>query len=570
MLIAIGACRKKSEMNRAERRRQRKLAGKEATLKLPYPELQYNRGNALHDRGDIEGAIAKYRSALALKPDFAQAHYNLGIALKDGGKLKDAAAHFQKAAALLPNSAEAQNNLGTVLVNTGKPDEAVAAYRKALAIRGDCAETRFNLGVALEELGRLEEATASYREAVALRPDYAEAHQNLMNLFEVTNRSGDLREAVAAAKQNCSGNPRIGLGEALLLKRNGDYAAARAILEAASKPPDDPAFLAARAYLLGELCDRLGDTEAAYRYFREGGLRRRDTPGARRVDGTRYLYRIGVLARRFTADWIAEWSYPESNDDRRDPVFLVGFPRSGTTLLDTVLRSHAAITVVEEKPALHSMRTVLARLPGGDPDGLANLDPDHLAELRRAYFAKIDEFLEPGDRSGIVIDKLPLNIVEAGLIHRVFPKSRFLFVLRHPCDCVLSCFMQNFKLNDAMANFLDLEDAARLYDKVMTLWQQYQTVLPLTVHTVPYESIVEAFDETVSPILGFLDVGWDDGIRNYAATAGARARINTPSYNQVTQPLYTQARGRWERYREHMQPVLPDLLQWARQFGYGD
>ncbi len=251
-------------------------------------------------------------------------------------------------------------------------------------------------------------------------------------------------------------------------------------------------------------------------------------------------------------------------------MFLVGFPRSGTTLLDTILNSHRAIHVVEERPAVRNMRNALERLPGGYPDGLAALDPADLAALRQIYFAELDRHLEPQDRSAVVVDKLPLNIIEAGLIQRIFPQARFLFAQRHPCDCVLSCFMQNFEVNDAMANFLDLGDAAVLYDKVMTLWQQYRTVLPLAVHTVRYESLVEGFEETLTPLLAFLGVGWDDGVRRYAETASRRGIINTPSYDQVTQPLYTRSLGRWQRYAEQMAPVLPILLPWARRFGYDD
>jgi hypothetical protein len=216
------------------------------------------------------------------------------------------------------------------------------------------------------------------------------------------------------------------------------------------------------------------------------------------------------------------------------------------------------------------MRTVLRQFPGGDPDGLAELDPNRLAALRNAYFAELDKYIDPDNGSTMFIDKLPLNIVEAGLIYRVFPNARFLFVLRHPCDCVLSCYMQNFQLNDAMANFLDIADAARLYGDVMTLWQQYLSLLPMTVHTVRYESIIENFDETVSDVLNFLGLAWDDSVRNYAETARLRERINTPSYNQVTQPIYTRANGRWERYGEHLRPVLGDLLRWAEQFDYPD
>jgi len=134
---------------------------------------------------------------------------------------------------------------------------------------------------------------------------------------------------------------------------------------------------------------------------------------------------------------------------------------------------------------------------------------------------------------------------------------------------VLSCFMQDFQLNPAMANFLNLGDAARLYDKVMRLWLQYRTLFPLSVHVLRYEDLVRDFEETVTSALCFLRVAWDDRVRDYAATARRRERIYTTSYNQVTEPLYTRAQGRWERYREHMEPVLPLLLPWAERFGYG-
>ena len=128
------------------------------------------------------------------------------------------------------------------------------------------------------------------------------------------------------------------------------------------------------------------------------------------------------------------------------------------------------------------------------------------------------------------------------------------------------------KAPDAGADvvFLDLEDAALLYDKVMSLWHQYRAVLPLQVHTVRYERLIERFDETVGPLLDFMGVGWDDAVRDHVAAAHRRGRIRTTSYNQVAQPLYTRARGRWQRYRDQMAPVLPILLPWAQRFGYGN
>jgi tetratricopeptide (TPR) repeat protein len=578
---------------------------KALVLTPDFAEAHYHLGNALQELEKFEDAVVSYHKALVLKPEFAEAHCSLGIAHQERGRLDDAAASYKRAIAIKPDNAWAHHNLGNVHQNLGRLDEAVASYKRALAIKPDYAEAHSNLGSAFLDLGRLEDAVASCRKALAiepeyvgayrnlssalldlgamdeaiaicrkalaLKPDYAEVHGNLAEALEKTNRTEDLREAVAVAKRNCPGHPRLSLSEAQLLYRDGDFEAARAVLETTGGVIDDARFMGERAHLLGKLCDRLDDTDAAFNYFREGNLRCGDNPVAKVADAKRYLARVDVLARRFTADWIADWKNLEkSGDDRPDPVFLVGFPRSGTTLLDTILRSHPAISVVEESPAIRNMRDALGRFSGGHPDGLAGIDPADLVELRQIYFAELDQHLEQEDRSAVVIDKMPLNTVEAGLIHRIFPAARFLFVQRHPCDCVLSCFMQNFYPNDAMLNFLDLEDAARLYDKVMTLWQQYQAVLPLEVYTVRYESLIEAIEETLTPLLDFLGVDWDDGVRNYADTAYSRGKISTASYNQVTQPLYTRARGRWQRYREQMQPVLPTLLPWVSRFGYGE
>jgi hypothetical protein len=154
------------------------------------------------------------------------------------------------------------------------------------------------------------------------------------------------------------------------------------------------------------------------------------------------------------------------------------------------------------------------------------------------------------------------------LIHRIFPDARFIFVERHPCDVVLSCFMTRFDPRGGMANFLDLGDTARLYDEVMDYWLLCRDVFPLDVHTVRYERVVEDAEAELRPLAAFLGLAWHPFLLDNQRSASGRAYIATPSYAQVAEPLYTRARGRWEKYRAQLAPVLPLLEPWCERMGY--
>jgi hypothetical protein len=247
---------------------------------------------------------------------------------------------------------------------------------------------------------------------------------------------------------------------------------------------------------------------------------------------------------------------------RPAPAFLFGFPRSGTTLLDTMLAGHPDALVLEERPILHAVAEAL-----GSPDRLAGLGSEQLDRLRSLYFDRLDR--ESEDSEGrLVVDKLPLGIVDAALAHRIFPDARFVFVERHPCDVVLSCFMTRFDPKGGMANMLSLADSASLYDLVMSHWLRCRQVFPLEVHTIRYERMIEDPQAELRPLAAFLGLDWNDDLLDHRRSARERAYIATPSYAQVTEPLYTRARGRWERYRAQMEPVLPILAPWCELMGY--
>jgi hypothetical protein len=240
----------------------------------------------------------------------------------------------------------------------------------------------------------------------------------------------------------------------------------------------------------------------------------------------------------------------------------VGFPRSGTTLLDTILMSHPLVEVLEEEPTLKNATDVL-----GGFEGLAEASPDKLQAALDTYFetARSRVPLTPGH---LLIDKNPLAMNSLPVIRRLFPDARIILALRHPCDVVLSCYVTNFKLNDGMANFLRLDTAGELYDLSFRYFERAREVLQPPVHTIVYENIVADRSRELRPLFDFLGLDWHDSVLDHEETARSRGHIKTASYAQVVEPIYTRSTGRWLNYRKQLEPVLPILRPWAEKFGY--
>ncbi|HMC92677.1 MAG TPA: sulfotransferase, partial [Allosphingosinicella sp.] len=374
-------------------------------------------------------------------------------------------------------------------------------------------------------------------------------------LFERSSRIDALPPLLEEATRAGVAGPELGYLRAVVLRREGRLAEALDAVRAAPAEMEPER----RAALIARLADSLGRTDEAFEAFAE--MNRLGAGTA--ADPAGYRSRIDDMIRTAQPSWFVRWTADAPPADRPAPIFLVGFPRSGTTLLDTFLMGHPHVLVLEEEPVLQRARDAL-----GDFARLPDLDAGEIARLRNLYFAALDE-IAPEAAGKTVVDKLPLNILGAPLIHRLFPGAPIILSLRHPCDAVLSCFMQAFEPNDAMANFLNLGDAADLYDKVFTFWEQCRAGLPLNVHPLRYEDLVEQPEEEMRALIGFLGLDWDPCLLDHRRTAAARGTIVTPSYAQVTQPLYRAAAGRWQRYRDQMAPVLPVLCPWAERLGYG-
>jgi hypothetical protein len=318
-------------------------------------------------------------------------------------------------------------------------------------------------------------------------------------------------------------------------------------------------------YERGLLLDRFDRIDEAYADFVVANQLQMCSiaPGA--VDKTRYR---AELDRTASADYAWLRTATPITDGLQSPVFLVGFPRSSTTLLDQILDSHPAIQTLEEKPIVSRLEDDILHMTGSGSAGLQALRDDQLAELRQRYFAYVADFidLKPG---ALLVDKFPLNLTRIPTIVRLFPDARFILALRHPCDCVLSCFMHLFNPNDAMVNFSTLADSAALYNAVMRLWQSWGSQLGLPHHRVHYERLVLDLPGEIKPLLQFFEMEWYEPMRRPHEHAMQRGAIGTPSYSQVIQPIYQRAVNRWQRYQTQLAAVMPILQPHIDTFGYG-
>src|SRR5438105_6055176 len=385
-----------------------------------------------------------------------------------------------------------------------------------------------------------------------------QAVRELALLLERTKRTDSLRKLLDDAENMGVGREQIGLPAASVTLQDGRAEEAKRLLLQDS--PDQYALRGHR--LMVRIADALGDCDGA---FAAAVAMKQRVKGydSWRERAARHREWVRRLAATITPEWAGRLPLLEASD-RKSPAFLVGFPRSGTTLLDTFLMGHRDIAVLEEKPMIRAAQAAV-----GDIVELPERSRGELNQARRAYFAERARHADPGF-PGMLLDKLPLNMLAVPFIRCIFPDAPIIFAQRHPCDIVLSCFMQGFALNDSMACFLDLADSAAYYDAAMTVWTRSRDTLPLKVGTVVYEQLIARPEAALRPAIDLLGLEWREELLDHERTARIRGPITTPSYDQVTQPLSRTPTGRWRRYEKQLAPVLPVLLPWAERLGYTD
>ncbi len=514
---------------------------------------------------DWQTVLASAEPLLKRQPLLGDVAVTLGKALVAVGRIADAIRVLNHALRVDPARPDAYLILSTLFHGQSNPTETLAAAKAAEDVAPDLPATQVALGMAHLDNDQVEAAIDHFRNATNIAPSDPIAWDAWCRALERLNRLDDLDEVLKNAEIACPNEPMIQLNRGIYLVRRKEYDGAIAALNSTDASSLSPGFQVVHAANLGRAFDETGVTDKAFAAFSK--MNTVVTPLQGGASGADRFLKL-VEDRLKGAEQIdpSAWDMNVSRNQDTPVVFMVGFPRSGTTLLETILLAHPKVSLAEEAPMMEKMQEGIRS--DAEAQDLAALSDEEIAARAKTYFDGFQKHAGPIKPDQIAFDKMPLNLVNAAIIRRVFPDVRFVFSIRHPCDVVLSCFMQNFASNDAMDNFRDLTRAAKLYDRAMKLWQAYRDQLDLDVVEIRYEDMVQELQATATPVLDFVGLEWTDAMTDFHEFAARKPVIRTASYRQVSQKLYTSAAGRWRRYDRFFEDAMPYLTPWIERFGY--
>lgn len=496
----------------------------------------------LYVKGDMVNALDSLSRALQLNPNDAQIYGMMGFLSQQLNQHDDAIELFETGLQLSPANAMMLSYLGMSYMHQKRYDEAREFIFKGLSLRPDSLNFIIN-ALKADEFLSLNENEKSILE-------------NSLNEYRKTGQQADY----------------INLYEAKRLTEEKKYDEALKALASIEDNPNKQGFV--KHFQIAKVYRAKGDVDKAFEHYKTGNDMQSRSLASLKFKKESLPQVITREHELLTDDFIDKVNEAiDRNKHERpyqDPTFLVGFPRSGTTLTGTILDHHPDLITADEYGAIDQIKIHFRpkfglQVPGNIPD----LKPEHWEYMYELYNEKQSN-LPQEHKDKIFVDKMPLNITNMTLIYGMFPKSKILRVIRHPLDSVLSGYMQCFAPNAAMVHFNNIEDMAKLYRDIHELWKSYKTNLSIDYHEAKYENIVENFDDEVGGILDFIGVGWDDNVRNFneEEEGAAGPKTLTPSRTQVSQGLYKGAQNRWKKYEKHLQPAIDILGDTIEELGY--
>ena len=520
--------------------------------------------------GDMPQATLLAEAALADGFEHPVLLNLVALRLENENRLPEALMRLHRAQQIAPRDVGTLNALGLCLHRLERPSEALEAFDALIEVDPSLAFAHANRGAALQAAGRLDRAEESFRRALVLSPNHPVA---LTGLAAIASRKGAHAEARALAEQVLKIQPNLPDASMSLARAEfadgQDVAAERRLRDLLADPRLSVQEAADAWNLLGDILDSRGAAQEAFAAYEacNSALRKlyaeRFATSAGALDFARGM--AGWFRRAEPAAW-ARRAAPAANPyGPRSHVFLVGFPRSGTTLLEVALAGSPDVVAMEEQEALADGVRRYLRDPG-DLNDLANAPEADLDEFRAAYWKQVREAgCEPAGK--VFIDRYPLNTLKLPLIAKLFPDAKILFALRDPRDVVWSCFRRRFQMSSPMYQFLTIEGAAAFYDATLGLKAALDEVVALDQRVVRHEDLLADFEGEMRAICGFIGLEWREAMRDVAARTGDRA-IATPSTAQLARGLNSDGAGAWRRYAQPMAPALPVLAPWLARLGY--
>jgi tetratricopeptide (TPR) repeat protein len=540
-----------------------------------------NLGLATREAGHLETAARAFQRALALAPQNADVHYNLGLLHLQQKNWLAARVALLDAVQLAPDFLDARLQAAHACHICGDNTGEEAMLENAITWPPQPAEQALTLASMLSTLGQQNAAIHVLQQAVL--PDDGTDHEMRQRvaalraaLYERANRL-ELAEAELAQlppEGLAADHPQlmcaIWLARAAVAARRGKPQDAASCYERILATTDDAEVRAQAAFGLAAAHDKQGQQTDAWQALSRAheaqlSIARAIVPELMATD-SQPLEMANLTVSRTEHD---RWTALSSPRSEQCPVFVVGFPRSGTTLLEQMLDAHPDFCAMDERAFLHELteRMELAGQPY--PSALAKLTETETEQLRAVYMTMVRKVV-PGIGTRRLVDKNPLNMLCLPMIARLFPEARIILCLRHPCDVLLSCYMQSFRSPAFMVLCSSLERLARSYVRAFEHWFGQMEVFAPRVLEWRYESVVARFDDHVLRLGHFLDIEDPAPMARFAEHARSKSYISTPSYAQVTQGIHHRAVHRWHAYRDVFEPVLPMLRPMMERLGYAE
>ena len=482
-------------------------------LKTDYAAAHYNLGVAFRSLSQYDNAMKCFKEAISINPAYPDAHNNLGLILLQNGELIEATEHFEWAVAYKPNFSEAHNNLGATLQERRKFDESINSYEKAVEINPNYAQAHHNLGISFQMLGDNKKSIYHYDKAIAIQPNYAQAHHN-----------------ISALKTFKSSDSQIKIMQTLL----SDI----------KTTESDKIFL---CFALAKAYDDIGNFKGLYETLEEGNsLRKKQLNYS--IDNSVRLH--SVIKKIFSSPKPISKKMISNNLGSKRPIFIVGMPRSGTTLVEQIIASHKEVYGAEELSTLSNLIAKILNNPSSYSS--KGLQDETLASLRNDYLGEIDK-LNVNEK--IITDKLPLNFQYIGFILSSMPDAKIVHINRDPMAICWSNFKHNFTGNGNgwAYNMKDLTDFYGLYIELMNFWHQS---FPNKIYDISYENLTKNQEKETKKLLKYCDLGWDKNCLNFHNTKRA---VKTASATQVRKKIYQGSSEVWKKHEKFLKPIISGL-----------